>query len=154
MKNMFYLIILTIIFVSCKKNKEILLNVEIINSHGDLSVSTKKQKIYMREYSFFEEEKIDSINIKLSERDRDIINKSFVKNKLFEFEDNINDVGVLANSIEQPMKIKIETNKRTINITYHYFLGNDENIINKGRTKRIKNFMKTFDSIIYYKDTW
>jgi hypothetical protein len=136
-------------FFSCSKYQERLLNIEIINDHNELSFSTKKEKIYIREYSYFEDEKIDSIKINFSEEDWKVMTKSFIDNKINLFDSINNDIGVRTNSIKFGEKYLITSNQREIVVNYDYFF--DENKINKDKTERFKNFVKTLDSIFYSK---
>jgi len=45
--------------------------------------------------------------------------------------------------------MEIKTNKRTLKVTYNYFIGNEK--LDNEKSKKFKQFMRTFDSIINYK---
>ena len=75
--------------------------------------------------------------------------KSFIDNKINLFDSINNDIGVRTNSIKFGEKYLITSNQREIVVNYDYFF--DENKINKDKTERFKNFVKTLDSIFYSK---
>lgn len=140
--------LLILFFISCK-NDEKILSIEILNNHGDIFFSTKREMVYIREYNFFKDEKIDSIKINLSDSDWKAINESFLKNKIISFSHVNDDIGEKTNSIEVGEKYLITTNDRKLVVNYNYFFNDSK--INKNKTKRFKKFMKVCDSIINYK---
>lgn len=136
-------------FFSCKKNEKEWVNE--ITIFGDTEfVSTKHNLVVYKSVSYFEPDILDSTKIYFSKSDWELINHSFSDNKINLFDSINHDIGVVAHTIEKPRKIIIKTNKRNIKINYEYFI-NDSSKINFDKTKRYKNFIKVFDSIIFFK---
>ena len=93
----------------------------------------------------------DTIKFSLSEEEKELINKSFIKEKIYNFIDKEQSIGEIDNMIRMPKTIEIRTNKRNILVKYRYFFNDQKSIIDKDKTKRFNKFMRAIDSIIYYK---
>ena len=90
----------------------------------------------------------DTIKFSLSEEEKELINKSFIKEKIYNFIDKEQSIGEIDNMIRMPKTIEIRTNKRNILVKYRYFFNDKKSIIDKDKTKRFNKFMRTIDSII------
>ena len=90
----------------------------------------------------------DTIKFSLSEEEKGLINKSFIKEKIYNFIDKEQSIGEIDNMIRMPKTIEIRTNKRNILVKYRYFFNDQKSIIDKDKTKRFNKFMRTIDSII------
>lgn len=64
----------------------------------------------------------DTIKFSLSEEEKELINKSFIKEKIYNFIDKEQSIGEIDNMIRMPKTIEIRTNKRNILVKYRYFL--------------------------------
>ena len=86
--------------------------------------------------------------------EKELINKSFIKEKIYNFIDKEQSIGEIDNMIRMPKTIEIRTNKRNILVKYRYFFNDQKSIIDKDKTKRFNKFMRAIDSIIYYKEIY
>lgn len=145
--NAIFVLILSILLHSCKTNNELPNNITVKGKNK--YISTEDNIVVYSTLDYLEDNRSDSINVYLSKEDWGILNKSFIKNKLFLFRGINDDIGIKTNSIEIPEKYIIKTNSRNIIINYRYYFDGSE--INKEKTERFKSFIKVFDSIIYYK---
>lgn len=128
--------------------KENLKKIEMINDHDEKYISLNQEKltIYNRSYYFTEADKVDSIQIYLSDIDWKIINKSFLDNDIIYFKNENNDIGEKTNSIVLGEKYLLTTSQRKVLVNYNYFFDNHK--INQEKTKKFQKFMKVVDSII------
>jgi hypothetical protein len=135
---------------SCSKKEILEKDGGIIISESNRYISTKDRLVVVTSTSFTEGDKSDTLKIQLSDKDWNILQKSFTKNQIFSISNNHPEIGEKSNSIIPfPKKIEIKTNKRNLTINYNYFVGNEK--IDTVKSKNLKQFMRTFDSIIYYK---
>jgi|GEM_PF-2093886 hypothetical protein len=151
-----YIIYIIFLFVSCQEKVEDVIvkseNKYISISKG-LQVYKLKNIVEIKDSNSFKViDSLDILNFKLSEEEKQLINKSFNKEKIYTFEDSEKEIGEIENTIKLPKMIEIKTNRRNILVEYNYFFYDQKYIINKDKTKRFNNFMRTIDSIIYYKE--
>ncbi|MBL1222033.1 hypothetical protein JET18_14360 [Chryseobacterium sp. L7] len=139
---------LSSILFSCTQ-KEQLEGRDISSTDFTRFVSTAKGIVVYESISYTEKSKTDTFKIRFSDQDWDILAKSFDKNQIYTLNDD-SDIGERNNSISQPKTFRIRTNKRILSIHYNYFIGEKEKI-NEDKSKRMMRFMRTFDSLVYYK---
>jgi len=142
-------ICLSLAVLSCCSEKERLEGRDISLSNENTFVSTTKGIVVYKSNNFTEESKSDIFKIQFSNHDWDILRKSFDKNQIYTLDDD-SDIGESTASMSLPKTISIKTNKRKLSINYHYFMG-EKDKIDKDKSEKLKRFMRTFDSLIYYK---
>lgn len=142
-------ICLSLVMLSSCKEKERLEGRDISLSKENTFVSTAKGIVVYESTSFTEESKSDTFKIQFSNQDWDILRKSFDKNQIYTLDDD-SDIGESSTYMSLPKTINIKTNKRNLSINYHYFI-NEKDKINQDKSAKLKRFMRTFDSLIYYR---
>ncbi|PKF75434.1 hypothetical protein [Chryseobacterium sp. PMSZPI] len=135
------------ILFSCEKKEILSEDIKILNQNRNLS-TVNGTDIYTTSL-MMEPDTSDTLRFKLTDKDWAVLRKSFDKNKIYLINNNTK-IGQRANSIEPGDTIIIKTNKRSLSIHYRYFLDEKENI-DTVKTKSFKNFMHTFDSLVYYR---
>ncbi|MCT2563102.1 hypothetical protein [Chryseobacterium herbae] len=140
---------LSLAVLSSCSEKERLEGRDISLSRENTFVSTAKGIVVYESNSFTEESKSDTFKIRFSNHDWDILRKSFDKNQIYTLNDD-SDIGESTTSMSLPKTISIKTNKRKLSINYHYFIG-EKDKIDPDKSKKLKRFMRTFDSLIYYR---
>lgn len=146
--------IVFILFSCSKEKKEKIENVIIITENKYLSIyegfEINNREDFIRGKNNYELVYIkDTIKFEITEEEKNIINKSFIQNKIEYISKNNMNIGEKVEYIIMPKKINIKTNRRNIDIEYNYFL--DEVKIDKIKTMEINNFLRTIDSILHYK---
>ncbi|WP_223608898.1 hypothetical protein [Chryseobacterium sp. OSA05B] len=136
------------VLFSCTE-KEQLEGRDLSLSKENTFVSTTQGIVVYESNSFTEESKSDTFKIRFSNQDWDILRKSFDKNQIYTLDDD-SDIGESTTSISLPKTISIKTNKRKLSITYHYFMDRKDKI-DQDKSGKLKRFMRTFDSLIYYR---
>lgn len=154
MVKIFYMSIVFILFSCSKEKKEKIENVIIITENKYLSIyegfEINNREDFIRGKNNYELVYIkDTIKFEITEEEKNIINKSFIQNKIEYISKNNMNIGEKVEYIIMPKKINIKTNRRNIDIEYNYFL--DEVKIDKIKTMEINNFLRTIDSILHYK---
>lgn len=133
---------------SCTEKEE-LESRDISLSKENTFVSTAKDIVVYESISYTEESRKDTFKIRFSDKDWDILRKSFDKNKIYSLDDD-SEIGERTTFMSLPKTISVKTNKRKLTVGYHYFIG-EKDKIDEDKSKRLKRFMRTFDSLIYYR---
>jgi RHS repeat-associated protein len=132
---------------SCNKKEDLEDNITV--SESNRYISTSKGIVVYTSTSYTEGDKSDTFKIKFSNKDWNILRNSFNKNQIYSIDNDLT-IGEKSNSLTSyPKKMEIKTNKRVLKVTYNYFIGNET--IDYDKSKKFKQFMRTFDSLIYYK---
>lgn len=135
------------ILFSCGKKEILGEDIKILNQNRTLS-TVDGTDIYTTNL-MIEPDTSDTLRFKLTDKDWAFLRKSFDKNKIYLINNNTK-IGERANSIEPGDTIIIKTSKRYLSVNYSYFLDEKENI-DTVKTKSLKNFIHTFDSLVYYR---
>lgn len=135
------------ILFSCEKKEILSKDIKILNQNRNLS-TVNGTDIYTTNL-MIEPDTSDTLRFKLTDKDWAFLGRSFDKNKIYLINNNTK-IGERANSIELGDTIIIKTNKRSLAINFRHFLDEKESI-DTLKTKRFKNFIHTFDSLVYYR---
>ncbi|HCN50935.1 MAG TPA: hypothetical protein DIT10_17915 [Chryseobacterium sp.] len=135
------------IIFSCEKKETLSKDIRISNLNRNLS-TIHGTDIYTSDLQI-EPDTSDTLRFKLTENDWAILRKSYDKNNIYLINDKTK-LGQRTNSIDMPDRIKIRTNKRLLSVEYRYFIDEKEKF-DSIKSISFNKFMKTFDSLVYYR---
>ena len=140
--------LLCFIVVSCEQKEVLVKDISIKTFNRNLSTA-KGTDIYTS-FMMIEPDTSDTLRFKLTEKDWAVLSKSFDRNQIYLI-NNTTKIGEEVNSATMPEYIKIRTNKRLISVVYDYYFAHEKASFDTIKTLKFKKFMRTFDSLVYFR---
>ncbi|MGH1518970.1 hypothetical protein [Chryseobacterium sp. JK1] len=134
--------------LSCEQKEVLAKDISIKTLTRNLS-TIKGTDIYTS-FMMIEDDTSDTLRFKLTDKDWAILNESFDRNQIHLI-NNKTKIGEEVNSATMSQHIKIRTNKRLISVEYDYYFAREKALFDTIKTIKFKKFMRTVDSLVYFR---